>query len=583
MDAGRVLRDRYELVSALGESEYATTHLAQDRRTGRRCVVKSLPLRKVEDAKAIELFEREARVLANLDHPRIPRFLEAFTTEEAEGTVMHLVQSFVPGKDLARLVKDGKHFTQARAVDVARDVAEILVYLHAFSPPIIHRDIKPSNVVLGPDGRAHLVDFGAARDKLLHDRERFGGGSTIVGSWGYMPYEQFSGRALPASDIYGLGATLLFCLSHKEPVEMDRDGRRLDFAPHVHVSERFREVLARMVEPDWEDRYPDASELVAALDALATAGPASRWSVAWRGPALAAGLLLAGVALGALLVRGRAPTATAPHAREPAFAPTAGPPMPEVKPRSRPTRVEEGPPAVAIEAEIGPPVRPAGDGLRVDIYRDFKYQDSGWPMHLSVSQTEARGPDVRPFETLVAEPHYASGAVLYGYLLLGNGPDPRYTWVIDERDRPTWVVWFDRNNNEDLTDDGPPLPNQGTGTLAVDLGLTVEIVRRPGEVLRQPYHLWFWVNENPKDSEYQRPLSARFYARCHYAGRVELAGRVHAAVAYEESRHDALFADAGLWIDLDDDGRLNRSGEHFLDGEKVRAGGHAWTLSLDYP
>ena len=582
MDQGRVLQDRYELRSVLGESEYAVTHLAEDRRTGQRCVVKSLPLRKVEDVKAVELFEREARVLAHLDHPRIPRFLEAFTTEEGDGTVMHLVQSFVPGKDLARLVRDGKHFTEARAVEIARDVAEILVYLHSFSPPIIHRDIKPTNVVLGPDGRAHLVDFGAARDKLLHDRERFGGGSTIVGTWGYMPYEQFSGRALPASDIYGLGATLLFCLSHKEPVEMDRSGRRLDFAPHVHVSERFRDVLARMVEPDWGDRYASAEELVAALDAMKGAGPPRKPAPPWRGPVLAAGLLLAGAVAGTLLTR------TPDRASLPVTVPVASPSAPlatvrPARPEERRASPQERPPAEAVRVDALPPVRPVGDALRVDVYRDFKYQDSGWPMHLSVGQTEARGPDARPFETLVAEPRYASSEVLYGYLLLGNGPDPRYTWVIDERDRPTWVVWVDRNNNEDLTDDGPPLPNQGTGRLAVDLALTVEVVRRPGEALRRPYHLWFWVNENPKESEYLRPLSARFYARCHYAGRLELAGRVHAAVAFEASRHDALFADSGLWIDLDDDGRLDQSTEHFLDGEPVRAGGQAWTLSLDYP
>jgi serine/threonine protein kinase len=102
MDQGRVLQDRYELRSVLGESEYAVTHLAEDRRTGQRCVVKSLPLRKVEDVKAVELFEREARVLAHLDHPRIPRFLDAFTTEEADGTVMHLVQSFPSGSRPAR-------------------------------------------------------------------------------------------------------------------------------------------------------------------------------------------------------------------------------------------------------------------------------------------------------------------------------------------------------------------------------------------------------------------------------------------------------------------------------------------------
>ncbi len=118
MDEGRLLQGRYELRSVLGESEYAVTRLADDRRTGEQCVVKSLPLRTVEDTKTVELFEREARVLANLDHPRIPRFLDAFTTED--GTVMHLVQSFVPGKDLARLVKEGRHFTEAQAVATIR-------------------------------------------------------------------------------------------------------------------------------------------------------------------------------------------------------------------------------------------------------------------------------------------------------------------------------------------------------------------------------------------------------------------------------------------------------------------------------
>jgi len=574
----RRLRDRYELLSSLGESEYAVTHLARDHETGQDCVVKSLRFRRVEEWKTIELFEREVLVLKNLDHPRIPRFLEAFTTEDDEGKVMHLVQTFVPGRDLGRRVRDGERFPEARVRAIARDVAEVLDYLHALSPPVIHRDIKPSNVVVGDDGRAHLIDFGAARDRLLREWEPVVGGPTIVGTYGYMPYEQFAGHAVPASDLYSLGATLIFCLSHREPAEMERKAMRLDFAPYVQVSAPLREILARLIEPNWEDRYRSAHELLEALDSVdrqpvegdtaALESPGGPHPARRRVTGTGQSLVFAGVWLVLAVLAFW-------QLRSPGEAP-----LPE---SSRATPQIAAPASAAQGPSSPPPVKPVGGALHVDIYRDFAYQPSGWPMAVPVGQTEARGTDTEPLEALRAEPDYASPEVLYGYIALGNGPDTKYTFVVDQREQPTWVLWFDRNNDEDLTDDGPPLPNRGTGKLGVNLTAEVEIVTRDGRVLRQPYHLWLWMNDGSSTSQFIRPFSAKFYGVCHYAGRVELADHVFKAVAFEEQNHDALFAESGLWIDWNGDGKLDRHTERYLHGERLRLGDQSWVLSLDYP
>src|SRR6185295_6373321 len=103
------------------------------------------------------------------------------------------------------------------------DAGEVLDYLHGRVPPVIHRDIKPSNVIRRPDGSFALVDFGSVRDSLKPE-----GGSTVVGTFGYMAPEQFQGRALPASDVYGVGATLIALVSGLEPEDLPHRGLAVD-------------------------------------------------------------------------------------------------------------------------------------------------------------------------------------------------------------------------------------------------------------------------------------------------------------------------------------------------------------------
>lgn len=272
----RMLRDRYKLGKILGRSSGSTTYLAMDSESSGQCVVKELSVGDVvrgdrgthsfdadDFTKLIELFEREARVLAHLDHPGIPRFIDHFTESVDGDTRFYTVQEYVQGETLQVLIENGRHFTEDEAENICRRMAAILAYLHRRSPPLIHRDIKPSNVILDADGTVHLVDFGSVRNVV-------GGGEldgrTIVGTFGYMPIEQYEARALPQSDFYALGMTLVHVLSHKGPNKIPREGMKLQFRGHVNVSEGFARVMERMIEAAPDDRFASADDLLDALD-----------------------------------------------------------------------------------------------------------------------------------------------------------------------------------------------------------------------------------------------------------------------------------------------------------------------------
>ena len=308
----RRLKNRYEILSTLGQGALTSTHLALDHQSGRRCVVKILSMKAGDALKAHELLMREAHVLQSLDHPRIPRFVDYFTEEDGADTRVCLVTQHVDGKSLADLVRSGRRFTEKEGCRIGAKLAGILEYLHGFSPPILHRDLKPANVLLTGGGRVYLVDFGAVRDHLWQRPVLHPGAPTIVGTPGYMPLEQFEGRAVPGSDLYSLGATLVTMLSGREPAEIGKDGLRLDIAPHVAVSPGLTRLLGRLLEPDWRDRLTSATEVRQELERLATLAP--RPPRSRRTPvAVAAGaaLLTVAVATGILLWRssgrGRAP------------------------------------------------------------------------------------------------------------------------------------------------------------------------------------------------------------------------------------------------------------------------------------
>jgi serine/threonine protein kinase len=261
---GHILAERYELAELLGAGGSGSTYRARsiDTENQSSVAIKILSLQHLQDWKQLELFEREAKVLAQLNHPQIPQYLDYFHVDTPTNRAFYIVQQLAPGKPLTAWVQSGWRATEAEVRDIARQLLEILQYLHQQSPPLIHRDIKPHNIIRNDDGQVFLVDFGAVQNVYQNTLLK---GSTVAGTYGYMSPEQFRGAAVPASDLYGLGATVLYLLTHRSPADLPQERLKLKFRDHVNISEHFADWLEMMMEPNVADRFSSAEKAAIAL------------------------------------------------------------------------------------------------------------------------------------------------------------------------------------------------------------------------------------------------------------------------------------------------------------------------------
>ncbi|MEW5872545.1 MAG: bifunctional serine/threonine-protein kinase/formylglycine-generating enzyme family protein [Chloroflexota bacterium] len=209
---GTVLNQRYRIVKLLGQGGFGAVYRAWDLALKRPCAVKE---NLAVTAEAQRQFEREARLLANLSHPNLPRVIDHFSLP---GQGQYLVMDFVEGQDLDELMQQaGGPLPEARLLPWIGQICEALEYLHRQNPAIIHRDIKPGNIRITPQGQAMLVDFGIA--KIYDPRAKTTVGARAV-TPGYSPTEQYGQGSTDArTDIYALGATLYNLLTNQTPVE----------------------------------------------------------------------------------------------------------------------------------------------------------------------------------------------------------------------------------------------------------------------------------------------------------------------------------------------------------------------------
>ena len=179
--SGQVIGDRYRIIAPLGQGGMGITYQAENLTNNQPVAIKALSLRQLTDWKALELFEREAKILATLNHPAIPKYLDYFQTDTSSDRRFYLVQELIAGQSLATLVQQGWHTNEAGVKQIALQLIEILNYLHHLNPPVIHRDIKPQNIIRQSDGQLFLVDFGAVQDMYRHTLLKSG---TFVGTYG---------------------------------------------------------------------------------------------------------------------------------------------------------------------------------------------------------------------------------------------------------------------------------------------------------------------------------------------------------------------------------------------------------------
>ena len=221
---GTLLRERYRVVSLIGQGGMGAVYLTDDTRLpGRRCALKEIRLPSgmspQTEAQAREQFHREASILARLDHPNLPKVSDFFTVDGRD----YLVMDYVPGTDLLEVVREarrkGRFLPESQVLRWTEQLVDALSYLHRQDPPVLHRDVKPANIKLTPEGDCKLVDFGLVKPMDPDDVSTFTG-LRGVGSIPYTPLEQygeFSDHTDVRSDLYALGATLYHLLTGNEP------------------------------------------------------------------------------------------------------------------------------------------------------------------------------------------------------------------------------------------------------------------------------------------------------------------------------------------------------------------------------
>jgi eukaryotic-like serine/threonine-protein kinase len=261
----QTLENRYEIKQQLGKKAGRRTLLASDRITQETVIIKLLTFSSDFAWEDLKLFEREAETLKTLTHPAIPSYVDYFELDTT-GKGYALVQSYVEGKSLEEHIQAGRVFNEKALKNIASQLLEILIYLHSQHPPVIHRDIKPSNIILVENGyqrigKIYLVDFGSVQTLA----SKAGKTVTVVGTYGYMPPEQFGGYATSASDLYSLGATLIALATGIHPADLPQQGMRMDFAKLVSLSSSFMEWLECLTEPSVEHRLSSAAAALATL------------------------------------------------------------------------------------------------------------------------------------------------------------------------------------------------------------------------------------------------------------------------------------------------------------------------------
>ncbi len=211
LDPGTVLQDgRLKVVGQIALGGLSAIYLAQTD-DNRICVLKEsvVPFSSEDEARkvALDLFKREAQLLARIDHPRIAKIYDFFIEDDHH----FLLMEFLEGRNLRQYVQENGPQKENMSLVWAKQIAEILAYLHEMQPPILHRDLTPDNLIVEDDGAISLIDFGAANQFLGTAT------GTIIGKTSYMSLEQFRGKSSPPCDIYSYGCTLQFLLLGIDP------------------------------------------------------------------------------------------------------------------------------------------------------------------------------------------------------------------------------------------------------------------------------------------------------------------------------------------------------------------------------
>ena len=261
LEVGSVLDGKYKILNEIGHGGMSVVYLALNERANKTWAVKEVRKDGGNDQEVVSQgLIAETEMLKKLHHPNLPSIVDVIDTNDS----FIIVMDYIEGKSLQDLLDTSGPQSVDTVVDWAKQLCDVLGYLHSRIPPIIYRDMKPPNVMLRPNGQVMLIDFGTAREYKQHnDRD-----TTWLGTRGYAAPEQFGGRGQTdgRTDIYCLGATIYHLLTGYSPADTQFVVLPLGQLRPELAGSGIEEVVATCCQPDPANRYQNCAELMYALE-----------------------------------------------------------------------------------------------------------------------------------------------------------------------------------------------------------------------------------------------------------------------------------------------------------------------------
>ena len=288
LQVGSVLDGKYKILNEIGHGGMSVVYLALNERANKTWAIKEVRKDGGNDQEVVSQgLIAETEMLKKLHHPNLPSIVDVIDTEDS----FIIVMDYIEGRSLQDLLDTSGPQPVDLVVDWAKQLCDVLGYLHSRIPPIIYRDMKPPNVMLRPNGQVMLIDFGTAREYKQHnDRD-----TTWLGTRGYAAPEQFGGRGQTdgRTDIYCLGATIYHLLTGYSPADTQFVVLPLGQLKPELAGSGIEEVVATCCQPDPANRYQSCAELMYALEHIHDLDNATKKKRGRRWAAFIASILLA--------------------------------------------------------------------------------------------------------------------------------------------------------------------------------------------------------------------------------------------------------------------------------------------------
>ena len=260
LEIGSLVDGKYKILNKIGQGGMSVVYLAMNERANKQWAIKEVRKDGVQNFEVVKQgLIAETEMLKKLSHPNLPSIIDVI---DGDGTFL-IVMDYIEGRHLESVVKEYGAQSQEDVIEWAKQLCDVLSYLHSRKPPIIYRDMKPSNVMLKPDGKLMLIDFGTAREF----KENSVADTTCLGTQGYAAPEQYGGHGQTdaRTDIYCLGATLYHLLTGHNPSEPPYEMYPIRYW-NPELSSGLEEIILKCTQKNPDDRYQNCGGLLYALE-----------------------------------------------------------------------------------------------------------------------------------------------------------------------------------------------------------------------------------------------------------------------------------------------------------------------------